>query len=192
MRLTRNTIWLIPLAIIVTYPLWSIPVGHFLTPRGGFDADNGQESQSPHNFKMNKVKILQNQNGVKTAVILSDQARTDENPDILIMDEVNADIYDEAGNITNIVADVGRYDMTTNTLILTKNVVVHKIVENQLLFTELLIYNNVERTVNCPGPTRLEGENVQIDGGSLDYDIKTQSYVIANRVHCILDDFVKP
>lgn len=192
MRLTRNTIWLIPLAIIVTYPIWSIPVGNFLTPRGGFDEERDQETQSSHNFQMNKVKILQNQNGIKTAMIISEQARTDENPDILIMDTVNADIFDEAGNVTNIVAETGRYDMTTNTLILTKDVVVHKIVENQLLYTDLLIYNNVERTVSCPGPTRLEAENVQIDGGSLDYDIKTQSYVIANRVHCILDGFVQP
>lgn len=192
MRLTRNTIWLIPLAIILTFPLWSIPVGKFLTPRGGFDEDSGAGRENTHNFNMKQIKILQNQKGAKTAVIVADQARTDDNPDILLMDTVNADIYDEKGDITNIVADSGHYDLATKTLILKKNVVVKKTAENQILYTDLLIYNNADRRVSCPGPTRLEAENVQIDGGSLEYDIKTQSYVIDNRVHCIIDGFLKP
>jgi len=192
MRLTRNTIWLIPLAVIITYPLWSIPVGKFLTPRGGFDNDDSKQGSSKHNFTMQNVKVLQNQAGVKTAVIVAEKARTAEDADVLVMDTVNADIFDDAGNITNIVADTGRYDLNTKTLILTKDVVVKKMAENQILYTDLLIYDNVERTVSCPGPTRLEAENVQIEGGSLDYDIKTTSYRVDNRVHCLLDGFIKP
>jgi hypothetical protein len=39
---------------------------------------------------------------------------------------------------------------------------------------------------------KIVGEDVLIDGGSLDYDIKTKTYDISNRVHCILNGFVAP
>jgi len=34
MKFSRNAIWLIPLLLIVSFPLWSIPVSTFLNPAG--------------------------------------------------------------------------------------------------------------------------------------------------------------
>jgi len=77
MKFHRNTIWLIPLAFLISFPLWSIPLGNFLTPRGGFDPDINKESGDHQNFTMQKVSILQNQKGKDTAVIRAANARTD-------------------------------------------------------------------------------------------------------------------
>jgi LPS export ABC transporter protein LptC len=191
MKFHRNSIWLVPLVIIVTFPLWSIPVGTFLTPRGGFDPELKKPSPPTHDFNMETVKILQNQNGQKTALIRADNARTDRNSDFLLMENVNADIFDENGNITWIVAKKGRYNTATEMLTLIDNVVVNKTVDKQFLYTDLLHYNSENRTISCPGNTRLEGENVEIDGGSLDYDINTSSYVIDKGVICILNGFTE-
>ncbi len=76
MKIHRNAIWLVPLAFLVTFPLWSIPVGEFLTPRGGFDPDINKESADQQNFTMQTVTILQNQKGKDTAVIRAANART--------------------------------------------------------------------------------------------------------------------
>lgn len=193
MKFNRNIIWIIPLFFIFTYPLWSIPVGNFLTPRGGFDPDIKHPPQkNAQNFTLDKVKITQNQNGKKTAFIVADKARTGDIPDLLLMDNVNADIFDEAGNITKIVAKNGEYNTVTKLLTLINDVVVNKTHEKQFLYTDLLHYDNNKRTVHCPGATRLEAEGAIINGGRLNYDIKTQTYVIDKRVHCILDGFIKP
>ncbi len=192
MKFNRNSIWLIPLFFIVTFPLWSIPVGKFLTPRGGFDPELKRPNRQTQNFNMDTVKILQNQKGKKTALIRAARAHTDKNPDILIMEIVDADLFDEEGYITNILARKGKYNTLTNILTLIDDVVVHKIHDKQYLYTDLLLYDSEKRTVKCPGKTRLEGEKVEIDGGSLDYDIKSQSYVIGNRVHCIIGGFIEP
>jgi len=190
MKLHRNTVWLIPLAIVVTFPLWSVPIGDFLTPRGGFDPELTNSTTPTRDFNMETVKILQNQDGVKTALIRADTARTGEISDILLMENVDADIFDEDGNITRIVAKHGKYNTNTEILILTDDVVVNKTRDKQFLYTDLLNYNSKKRTINCPGKTRLEGEDVEIDGGSLDYDVKTASYVIGSGVTCVLNGFI--
>jgi len=192
MKFHRNTIWLIPLSIIITFPLWSIPVGKFLTPPGDFTPTQKDQKPDTHNFNMDTVKILHNQKGKKTAFIRARSAHTGEDPNILILEIVNADLFDEEGNITNIVAKTGKYSTTTKILTLIDDVVVNKTQDKQLLYTDLLIYDSELRTVNSPGKTRLEGDKVEINGGSLHYDIQSRTYVIDKRVHCIINGFINP
>lgn len=193
MRFNRNTIWLIPLLGIVTFPLWSVPVGNFLTPRGGFDPDLNKAPTDTHNFTMETVKILQNEKGKKTAMIRAEQAHTDnEDNDILIMETVDADVFDDSENITRILAKSGKFSLASKTLTLTGEVVINKTVDKQLLYTDLLHYNSEQRTINCPGKTVLKSEDAEIDGGSLDYDIKTKQYVIGKRVKTLIKGFSPP
>ncbi len=192
MKSHRNTIWLVPLLIIITYPLWSLPVGTFLSPKGSFDPPPNKQQPDTHNFNMDTVQILQNQKGEKTALIRARKAHTGEDSDILVMEFVNADLFDEEGNITKIIANTGQYNTTSKILTLTDDVVINKTLDEQFLYTNLLIYNSEKRTVNCPGKIRLEGKNIEIDGGSLDYDITSVTYVIGKRVHCVIQGFVKP
>lgn len=192
MKLHRNQVWLIPLLLILTYPLWSIPVGKFLTPRGGVPTQTAIRKTNQHNFQMESVKILQNQNGKKTAMIRAKSARTGEDSDILILETVDADIFDEDGNVTHIVSRTGKYNVKTKALTLSGDVVVNKTRDKQFLYTDLLHYDSDKRTVNCPGKTKLIGENVSIDGGSLDYDINSSRYDIGGRVSVDLDGFSAP
>jgi LPS export ABC transporter protein LptC len=192
MKFHRNTIWLIPLSIIVTFPLWSIPVGNFLTPQGDFTSVSNEQMPDTHNFNMDTVKILQNQQGRTTALIHAQKAHTGEDPNLFILETVSADLFDEDGNITSVVAKTGKYSTTTKILTLIDDVVVNKTVDRQFLYTDLLIYDSQLRTVNCPGKTRLQGDEVEIKGGSLHYDIKSSTYVIDKRVHCIINGFVNP
>lgn len=193
MKLNRNIVWIVPLFFIITYPLWSIPVGKFLAPRGGFNPEiKHPPPKDTQKFNLDKVKITQNQNGKKTAFIIADTAYTGDNPDILLMENVDADIFDDAGNITKIIAKNGEYNTVTKLLTLITDVVVNKTHDNQFLYTDLLHYDNDKRTVLCPGPTRLEADGAIINGGRLHYDIKSETYVIDKRVHCILDNFIAP
>ncbi len=192
MKFHRNTIWLIPLFFIVTFPLWSIPVGNFLAPRTSADSTPNAAQSDSHKFNMNAVKILQNKDGKKTAIIHAQKAHTGEDPNLIIMEHANADLFDTEGNITHVVANTGKYNTVSKLLTLIGDVVVNKIRDDQFLYTDLLLYDSEKRTVKCPGKTRLEGKNVEINGGSLDYDVKTETYVIGKRVECTLNGFIQP
>lgn len=192
MKFSRNTIWLIPLTLLVTFPLWSIPVSKFLAPRGGFDSEAQKTQTETHNFNMNSLKILQNKEGRNTAIIRATRAETGKDPDVYLMEDVNADLINDEGEVTNVTAKQGEYRSTIKLLTLKKDVVVHKIAQKQFLYTDLLHYSSIERTIKCPEKMRIVGDDVQIDGGSLDYDIKTKTYDIGKRVHCVLNGFVAP
>ncbi len=193
MRLHRNNIWLIPLLCIITFPLWSPPIGRFLTPRGGFDPDINKRPTATHSFSMQTVKILQNQDGRRTALIRAERAHTAAGDnEVLIMDKVDADVFDEKDDITRIVAQEGDYSLVTKTLTLTGDVVVHKTKDDQFLYTDLLYYNSEKRTIHCPGKTRLKSDDAEIHGGSFDYDIQTGQYVIGNRVKTLIQGFSSP
>jgi LPS export ABC transporter protein LptC len=193
MKLHRNSVWFIPLLFIVTFPLWSVPVGDFLTPRGGIAPNLNQEAVEYHNFTMQTIRILQNQKGKDTAVIRAEKARTNPSAlDLVIMEKVDAEIYDDGGNVTHITSQSGEYNLAAKTLSLIKDVVVNKTRDQQFMYTDLLHYNGEKRTVNCPGRTRLKSEEAEIDGGSLDYDISSQSYVIGKRVKCLIKGFIEP
>ncbi len=193
MKLHRNTVWLIPLLFIVTFPLWSVPVGHFLTPRGGISPNLNQEPAEHHNFNMQTIRILQNQKGKDTAVIRAEKARTNPSDlNLVIMEKVDAEIFDDGGNVTHITSDSGEYNLAAQNLSLIKDVVVNKTRDKQFMYTDLLHYNSQKRTVVCPGKTILKGEEAEIDGGSLEYDITSQTYVIGNRVKCLIKGFIKP
>lgn len=192
MKLHRNTVWLVPLLLILSFPLWRSPVGSFLTPRGGIDHKIQTQPPGNNNFNMDSVKILQSQKGRKTALIRARSARTDETPDLLVLETVDAELFDEDGNITHIISDSGKYNIATKVLILIDDVVVSKTHDKQLLYTDLLYYDSVKRTVHCPGKTRLIGEGVRVDGGSLDYSINTSKYEIGGRVHVVLKGFSAP
>ena len=193
MKIHRNTIWLVPLAFLATFPLWSIPVGEFLTPRGGFDPDINKESADQQNFTMQTVTILQNQKGKDTAVIRAANARTKpDDLDIVVLDNVNAEVFDDNGEETLITARKGEYSMAGKILVLTKNVVLNKTQDKQSMYTDLLIYDSNQRTVTSPGKTKLKSENAEIDGGSFDYNINSQTYVIGKRVKCLINGFIEP
>ncbi len=138
---------------------------------------------------METVKILQSQKGKRTALIRAESARLEKNTDTFILEIVNADIFDEDGNITHIVSKTGAYNNGTQILTLIDDVVVNKIHDEQFLYTDLLYYNSAKRTVKCPGKTRLVGKNVTVDGGSLDYDVQTAQYDIGKRVYVVLEGF---
>lgn len=192
MRLHRNTVWIVPLAFMVTFPIWSIPIGKYLTPRGGFEAPQATNSSTTRNFILDSVQITQNQNGKRTAFIRAKSAWTGDDPNLLYMETIDADLYDEEGKMTKVIANNGNYHTITKLLVLIDEVIVNKTVDKQILYTDLLNYDSEKRTVNCPGATRLVAEDAVIKGGSLDYDIVTQKYEIGGRVHCDLQGFLEP
>ena len=182
----RNLVWLIPALLIITFPAWRLPIASFLAPRG-VDEENGQSDlDRQHDFVMQKVFIVQNQEGAKTAEIRARQAYTSDKPDEFILVEINSDLFNDEGERVNIKADSGIYNTKTRLLILNKNVIVNRVSENQWLYSDLLHYYDEGRIIDSPVPTRLVAERAEITGSSLRYDILTGQYLVGGRVFGIL------
>jgi len=138
----RNLLWLVPLALLVTFPLWRIPLAAFLTPRGGYDPAYANVDTETHNFTMDKIRVQQIHSGKKSAEIRAENARTGDKPDEYVMTKVDTDVFDQNGAITNITADRGLYNIETKQLTLIDNVVINKTKDKQSLYTDLLYYDD--------------------------------------------------
>lgn len=183
----RNFIWMIPLFCMISYPLWSPPITSFLTPRKDSAPPPSQVNQQGQQFNLEKLKILQNKNGQTTAEIEAEAAFTTDTPNQYILHQVNANLYGGTGSLTNVTATRGIFDGNLKKLTLSEQVVIAKEEKKQRLFTDLFYYDDNSRQINCPGKTRLEGENIQINGSSLTYDIEQGIYQMGGRVVCLID-----
>lgn len=183
----RNITLFIPILLFITFPVWKVPLANFLTPRSSGDSHNtAQHNQGSHDFSMNQVKILQNQDGKKTAIIRAESALSGDNSNEFFLNQVNADILDKNDNITNVVAKRGTYNVKTEILLLDEDVVIHREDGNQVMYSDHLIYSDKDRTVISPGTTRFVGPEFDIIGGMMEYDIKADSYRLSKRVKCVI------
>lgn len=188
----RNFIWLVPLALLLTFPLWRRPLTAFLAPRGGYDPALVQNRSDAHDFTMDTVHIIQSHNGRTTLDIVAKEAMTGKTADEFMMEDVNATITGEQGELTHITARKGLFDKKSSLLSLINDVVIKKPKDQYEIYTDLLHYNDKTKIAHCPGATRLLGKDVSINGGSLTYNMLTNSYDIGGRVHCTLSEFVRP
>lgn len=188
----RNLIWLIPLGLMITFPLWRIPVAKFLTPRVTYNSSVTQKDTESHDFNMEVVRILQSKNGKITAEIRAQSAFTTEKPNEYILEKVDADLFNNDGEATNVIAERGIYDGLTQHLTLMDDVVITKPKADQRLYTDLLYYDDKKRLVNCPGKTRIKGETIEVTGTSLDYDVERGYYEMGGRVYCLIEESISP
>ncbi len=189
---SRNIIWLIPFALLLTFPLWRIPLAAFLAPRGGYDPALAQNQPNTHDFTMNSVHITQSHNGKTTLDLLATRAMTGNTTNEFKMENVNATIISDLGEQTYVSARNGLFDKASSLLSLIDDVVIKKPKDKYEIYTDLLHYNDKTKIADCPGATKLIGKKVSIKGGSLKYNTLTSSYDIGGRVYCTLSEFIQP
>jgi LPS export ABC transporter protein LptC len=188
----RNLIWLIPLLLFLTFPMWRPFVAAFLTPRGGYDESLANRRLDEHNFNMDNVHLAQSENGRKTLEIEARRAYTGKTQDEFEMEEVDAIITSDSGEQTFVTARKGLLDKKNSILTLIDEVVVMKPKDKFELYTDLLIYNDKTHIANSPGKTQLIGEKVEIKGTNLVFNTKTEAYDLGGRVRCKLTNFSAP
>ncbi len=188
----RNLIWLIPLFLALTFPLWRPPVASFLSPRGGYDPSLANRKLDEHNFKLENVHIAQSEHGKITLEIEAESAYTGKNKDEIEMETVDAVITSASNEQTFVTARKGILDKKGAILTLVEEVVVMKPKDKFELYTELLIYNDKTGIANSPGKTQVIGEKIEITGNNLIFNTTTNSYDLSGRVHCKLANFSAP
>ncbi len=185
----RTMVWLIPLTLALTFPLWRIPVTTFLTPRGGYDPSFADREKNEHNFNMETVHITQSEQGNTTLKIVAERVFTGSKVNEFRMDKVDAVMTGDDDEQTFITARKGILDKQAALLTLIDDVVVVKPKDKMELYTDLLIYNDKTNMAHSPGKTQIVGEKIDILGNNLLFNTQTQSYDLGGRVRCRLTGF---
>jgi len=180
----RNLLWLLPLVLFVTSPLWYPGVSSFLRPRGGFDASvvSLEDDATTQRFVMDTVNITMSSWGRIEWVVNAERAFTSNSDQEIGMVEVDAVYTDENKDKTHITSSRGMYSVNDGHLILIDDVVIQKPASRQEMFTDLLHYYNARKMVICPGEVELHGPDFTITAGRLDYDLANDGYDFGGRV----------
>ena len=180
----RNLLWLLPLLLLLTSPLWKPEFTNFLRPRGGHAAPevNLDDSEQLQRFVMDTVAITMSSAGKLEWEITAEQAFTGENDKDIGMVGVDATYTGADQEKTRITSAKGRYEISERHLTLMEDVVIDKPLSRQKLLTDLLHYYNNRKVVVCPSKVELQGPDFRIRAGSLEYDLASRGYDFGDRV----------
>lgn len=176
--------WLVPLLLFVTTPLWKPGLASFLTPRGGYQAKPvvNPEDVPAQSFVMDTITITMSNKGRVEWVINAERAFTARSDKEIGMIDVDARYTDKSNEQTLITSSQGMYDVNKRHLLLMDNVIIRKPAENQEIFTDLLHYFDETKLAVSPGDVEIRGLNYTIEAGRLEYNLATNTYDFTNRV----------
>lgn len=180
----RNLLWLLPVLLFVTSPLWQPPLAAFLAPRGGFNVKlpPPQEETPTQNFILDTVAITLTTNGREEWQIDASRAYTQGNDHEIALEEVSAMYIGSEKEPINIDSRRGLYAINTRHLVLTDHVTVVKPTKNQTLFSERLEYDDGDRMLVSPGPVTIQAPGMKLHAGRMDYDFATEGFEFGDRV----------
>ncbi len=183
MRNSRTLLWLLPLLLLLTAPLWRPAVADFLRPRGGYDDTVAAAyRKKDQKFVMDAITITLSSNGRLEWVIRAERAFTGDSDREIGMQEVDA-VYTSADREeTRISSNRGTYFLDERHLVLKENVVIRKPAAGEAIYTDLLHYYDANKMVVSPVPVDIKGPNFSIQAGRMDYDLTTDGYDLGNRV----------
>nr|WP_320010865.1 LPS export ABC transporter periplasmic protein LptC [uncultured Desulfobulbus sp.] len=184
----RNLLWLLPLVLFLTSPVWHPLLGAFLTPRGGYNAklSTPQEESSTENFVMDEVTMTLASQGMEEWRITAKRAFTGELDQQIDMEGVSAKYVGAKREPIDIESRVGSYRMDTRFLVLRDDVRITKPSVDQVLLSERLEYDDAKKTLISPGKVYIQAPNMKIDAGHMNYDFNSGDFDFTDRVKVTL------
>ena len=188
MKDPRNLLWIVPLAVLLTLPLWKPLAADFLSPERKIIAPSVPSlttSRVLASTEMDGVHFEQSKDGVKEWLLTASHLYSVENDSDLQLEDVYARFFGNTGSNreTDIRSQKARYNTETKQLSLQGKVVV----QNQKGYeirTESLEYIAVEKKIRTTSAVHVKGNNIEVSGKRLLYDIVTGNYSLTGNVIC--------
>ncbi|WP_457574510.1 LPS export ABC transporter periplasmic protein LptC [Desulfolithobacter sp.] len=182
-RNPRNLLWLLPMVVFLTAPLWKPPLSAFLAPRMTATPVKGSGPKVSQNFTMDSMAITLASQGQVTWVIHASRARTGKNDNEILMDDVQA-VYagGAGGEKMEITSRKGTYYISRRHLILEDNVVLQKPARGEEMLTDLLHYYDETKMVISPVEVEIKSPDFILRAGRMEYDLVASWYDFSNRV----------
>jgi len=180
---SRNTIWIVPLALFLTAPFWYGAAARFLAPTDSLATDASAHAET--NFTMEGVVFSQFREGRKEWQANSRRLYTGEDENDFLMEDVQAVFFtaDRAGKPrqVDIVGDQAQYNDVSKILTLTGDVVVRNS-DGYEMQTQVLRYFDSSRQLKADTGVLVTGKEFEVKGRTLEYDLKSGNYRVGGRL----------
>jgi LPS export ABC transporter protein LptC len=184
----RNLLWIVPLAAVLTMPLWKPFAADFLSParkETGPPWPALTNTRALSSSEMNGVHFEQSRNGAKEWILTADRLFSTESDPDMQLEDVKALFFGTAAENkeTRIRSRRARYNAETKQITLQGEVVIQND-KGYEMQTDSLEYLAAEKKIRTTSAVNIHGSNIAVSGNQLLYDIVTGNYSIVGNVVC--------
>lgn len=183
---SRNILWLLPLFLLVTSPLWKPSVVDFLAPRGDFDVESVMPVTA-RSFVMTEVRMdrwLHGEPDMLLAASRVQSGRWDDNDFFLI--DIDVRLFADGAEKAHIAGGEGMYEAVQEILTLVDDVTV-EVEDEYVLSTDALRYLVKYKTMKTAAGILFETEGAVVRGGNMRYNLESGAYRVGGGVVCDLN-----
>ena len=187
----RNLLWLLPLAVLMTLPLWKPFAADFLSP-----ARKSKEAalhavpsltgiKALSSSDMTGIQFEQSKNGTKEWLLTAGRLSSSESDANLQFEDVTALFFGSSGENeeTRIRSNRARYNADTRQLTLEGKVVINND-QGYEMKTDSLQYLAAEKKIRTTSEVKIHGHKIKVRGNRLEYDTVTGNYNLSGNVVC--------
>jgi len=184
----RNLLWIIPLAALLTMPLWKPLAADFLSPERDRTNPPVTSLAGPSitsSSEMTGVQFEQSKNGTQEWLLHASRLFSTENDPDMHLEDVKALFYGNtaAHEETRIRSKKARYNGDTKQITLQGEVVIQND-KGYEMRTESLEYLAAEKKIRTTSAVNIQGNNIEVSGNRLLYDIASGNYRLDGKVVC--------
>ena len=182
----RNLLWLLPLLVLISSPVWWRLTADLLKPRGDFVTRGHDAPKKNTAFTMDDVHFAQSRKGKEELRLTAKRIFSGDSDNVLQLETIQA-VTGGKEDWTHISSERGRYTIKEEILTLLGNVLVtgHQGFEMR---TQVLHFLTRLNKMNTTSRVHLTGKDTTVTGGGMSYDFKTGVIRIggSGRVSCKL------
>ena len=185
---SRNLLWIVPLVALLTMPLWKPFAADILSP---VRKETGSLPPSLTNIRalssseMSGVEFEQSKNGVKEWFLTASRLYSAESDSDMQLEDVKGLFFGDAGENkeTRIRSKAARYNADTKRITLQGEVVIQN-EKGYEMQTDSMEYLAAEKKIRTTSAVTIQGNNIEVSGNQLFYDIATGNYRLEGNVVC--------
>jgi LPS export ABC transporter protein LptC len=181
----RNLLWIVPLAALLTMPLWKPMASRILSPvrkESGVPAPPSLTSKRAlSTSEMNGVQFEQSKNGTREWYLTASRLYSTEKDSDMKLEDVKA-LFGE-NEETSIRSQKARYNADSKQITLQGKVVIQND-KGYVMQTDSLEYITAEKKVRTTSSVNIQGSNIEVRGNQLLYDTETGNYSLEGNVVC--------
>lgn len=179
----RNILWLLPVGLLLSWPVWGGSITRLLAPRGGLSANLvlPMAKSADAGFTMEGILFSQLKNGARDWQIEAKRLYTKEDQDRMHLEALSAQVFKGPERRFLITAPQGEYNRKNKTIVMQNGVKVLA-ANGMLVQSDNLSYDDQTSMITTIVPVRITGKGLDILGQGMDYDMQQDSYDVSGRV----------
>jgi LPS export ABC transporter protein LptC len=184
----RNLLWIAPLAVLVTLPLWKPLAENILSParrQTGAAALSLAAKAVKGSSAMEGVEFEQRRNGTREWRLTAGRMVSAENDPDMLLEDVKGAFFGKAGKReeARVKSRKGTYNTETRQITLAGDILIEDAAGYEMR-TDSLDYLAAEQTMRTTAPVTIRGSNIEVSGNRLLYDIGAGKYLLEGNVVC--------